>query len=407
MPDDSRMTPPDLSVDLLDRFADVPAGLWPACFPAHLEGEWWYRCLETSGLDDQFRFFYAVVRSGDRPVALAPLFLMNVPIDLVLPEGLLPLFRLLGRVAPGLRYQRTLFVGSPCADEGTVGVLPGVARRPVLERLADAVTAKARAVGAPMVVWKDFRDSDRPDLDWLAVRAGLFPMASFPGTEASLPATGGKQAYFAAMKGSRRQQLRKKLRRSHEAVALDVSVERHPPPAVMDEIFGLFWQTYEKATTKFERLNRRMFDQLAAEPVSRFVLLREQGGGAIIAFMLCFVLDGRMINKFIGIDYHRPRDWMLYFRLWEAALDWALAEGFSSIQSGQTGYAPKIEMGHSLVPLTNYCRHANPLIHWIYARVARTIGWATLDPDLARFLAAHPECAPGAIVPPSGAGPAD
>ena len=114
----------------------------------------------------------------------------------------------------------------------------------------------------------------------------------------------------------------------------------------------------------------------------------------MIAFMLCFALGERLVNKFIGIDYARPREWLLYFRLWEAALDWALAQGFRSIQSGQTGYAPKIEMGHGLVPLTNFCRHRNPLIHYIYAAVARRISWQTLDDDLARHLKAHPKEAP-------------
>jgi hypothetical protein len=37
----------------------------------------------------------------------------------------------------------------------------------------------------------------------------------------------------------------------------------------------------------------------------------------------------------------------------------------TSIQSGQTAYAPKIEMGHRLVPLTNYCHHRSILLHAI------------------------------------------
>jgi len=98
-----------------------------------------------------------------------------------------------------------------------------------------------------------------------------------------------------------------------------------------------------------------------------------------------------VINKFIGIDYARPKEWLLYFRLWEAVLDWSLARGAKSIQSGQTGYAPKIEMGHELIPLTNYCRHQNPLVHWIYGSVAKMVSWRSLEPDLERFLAAHPE----------------
>jgi hypothetical protein len=381
------------SVTIRATAADVPDLLWQA-FPADLEGRWWYESLERCGIEDQFRFAFAVVSDDGGPVGLAPLFVMDVPLDLVLPPALLPLFRAAGRVFSNLRQQRTLFIGSPCADEGTVVTRPGADRRAVLAALDDALRPLARDQRAVMTVWKDFPDADRDDLTWLAKRSGYFVLASFPGTEAPLPATGRKEDYFAAMKASRRHQFRKKLKRSAAAVDLRVQVLQRPSAAVMDEVFALFWQTFEKATTKFERLNRRFFDLLAQRPESHFVLLRDAGDGALVAFMLCFALDGRMVNKFIGIDYARPKEWLLYFRLWEAALDWSLEQGFSSIQSGQSGYAPKIEMGHALVPLTNYCRHRNRLVHWVYGRIARTITWQTLDPDLERYLAAHPEDKP-------------
>src|SRR3989442_14598297 len=98
----------------------------------------------------------------------------------------------------------------------------------------------------------------------------------------------------------------------------------------------------------------------------------------MVAFMLCFDLGSRVINKFIGIDYRRPREWLLYFRLWDAAVDWALARGVGAIQSGQTGYAPQIETGHRLVPLTDDCAHRNRVVHLIGRASARYINGATL-----------------------------
>ena len=81
------------------------------------------------------------------------------------------------------------------------------------------------------------------------------------------------------MKASRRHILKKKLRRSAQAVAVTVEVLQAPDAAALDEIFELFWQIYEKATTKFECLNRRFFDLVAKQPVSHFVVLRERAGG--------------------------------------------------------------------------------------------------------------------------------
>lgn len=370
------------SVRFLRSEAQIDAPLWDACFPPPLEGRWWYAALERAGLEDQFSFLYGVIRRDDVPVGIAPAFVMDFPVSLVAPPALVGTVERLARSFPKLAKPRTLFVGSPCADEGTVGLLPGVDAQGAMRALQRALEAEARRHGAALLVWKDFRE-----LDWLAREAGLFPVVSFPGTIVDL--AGSKEAYFGALKGSRRHQLRKKIRRSAAAVNLRADAVQRPDQRTLDAVFALFWQTYEKATTKFERLNRRFFELIAAQPPSHFVLLRARD--ELVAFMLCFDLGAKVINKFIGIDYRRPQEWLLYFRLWDAAVDWALARGAAAIQSGQTGYAPKIETGHRLVPLTNYCAHRNGMIHALARLAARRIDWSTLDDDLARYVRAHPE----------------
>lgn len=377
-------------VDWRPSVEAIPQNLWEACFPPPLEGHWWYQTLHASGLEDQFLFLYGLIHCNGEPVGIAPVFKMDVPMQLVLPPALMPVTRLIGRLKPSLLYQRTLFVGSPCADEGHLGLLPGVNRLQAMQVVHQSLRLQARKLKAPMLVWKDFPASYDDDFSNLAKLEGMFPLCSYPGTLAELPGA-TKEEYFAALKASRRHILKKKIRRSGEKVGVKVDVLQSPDQVTLDEIYKLFWLTYEKATTKLERLNRDFFERIAQTPAAHFVVLREQDNGAMIAFMLCFASEHHVINKFIGIDYARPKEWLLYFRLWDAALDWALSRGARSIQSGQTGYAPKIELGHRLVPLTNHCRHRNPLIHLIYGLVAKTVSWATLDEDLARFLKAHPE----------------
>ena len=36
--------------------------------------------------------------------------------------------------------------------------------------------------------------------------------------------------------------------------------------------------------------------------------------------MLCFDMGERLEDMYIGIDYSRPKEWMLFFRLWEVRL---------------------------------------------------------------------------------------
>jgi hypothetical protein len=374
----------------LARADEVPAEVWTEGFAPPLESLWWYRALEDSRLDDQFRFRYLVLRQAGAVVAMAPTFVMDVPMDLVVPPELLPWVRAFGRVLPWLRAQRTLFVGSPCAEQGHVALMPGADRGAALQAIDDELCREMRRQGVALRVWKDFRADWGAELGALAARAGLFRLVSFPGTEVHWPLP-TRDSYFESLGGNQRHQLKKKLRRSAAEVDLQVEWLRGPDPATLDELFALFWQTYERATTKFERLNREFFGQISAAPVAGFIVLREASTGAAVAFMLCFEFKGWLVNKFIGIDYRRPKEWLLYFKLWAAALDHASASGIHGIQSGQTGYRPKLDLGHRLVPLTNFCAHRNPLVHRVYAKVAKTVSWATLDPALAAGVSAHPE----------------
>jgi len=381
---------PGFSVRFVQSESQIDPALWDACFAPPLEGRWWYSTLEQCGLEDQFSFLYGVLHRDGIPVGVAPAFVMDFPVALVAPPALQRGIEGLGRMFPSLFFPRSLFVGSPCADEGTVGMLRGVDSRSALLALQQALETQARVLGAALLVWKDFPAPQAADLEWLAKRRRLFRVASFPGTIVELPVR-SKDAYFAALKGSRRHALRKKLRRSAARVDIRVEIVQGPDGRTLDALFGLFWQTYQKATTRFEKLNRKFFEIVATRHESHFILLRERSSDEMVAFMLCFDLGSRVSNKFIGIDYRRPRDWLLYFRLWDAAVDWALSRGADAIQSGQTGYAPKIETGHRLLPLTNYCAHRNRLVHAIGRAFARHITWSTLDDDLARFLKAHPD----------------
>lgn len=371
-----------LTVRVVARAEDVPAELWAAGFAPPLEGVWWYRTLERSGLEDQFTFSYAMVEDEGRPVALAPMFVADIPIELVVPGEVMPLFRAIGMVWKGVMHQRTLFVGSPFSDEGTVGFMSGADRVAALTTLARAMDGLARKAGAWMLVWKDFPDTAKAEMDAMATAAGFFPAVSYPGAVVQFP-SGDKADYVAMLSSSRRQNMKRRLKRSLALADLRAETIQHPSADVLDEIFALFTQTYEKAETRFERLDRRFFEASANLAEAHFVVLRAAEDGAMVAFMLCFVSGDTVINKFIGLDYGRDRDWFLYFRLWDAAVDWALLIGARSLQSGQTGYRPKLELGHTLVPLTNYARHRNPLVHAVYAAVGRKITWATLDPQLA------------------------
>jgi hypothetical protein len=377
-----------LSVQFVASEALIPPMLWDTCFSPSIEGRWWYQTLENCGLENQFTFSYGVIYEGTKPVGVAPIFFMKVPMNLAVTPWFRPAVRILEKILPSVFCPRTLFVGSPGAEEGTVGLLPGVNQQRALFYLQRTLEIEARRLRASMIIWKDFPESYDQNLNWVAREQRMFPLISFPNTVVALPSK-RKEDYFAALKSSRRNKLKKKIRLSGERVDVEIDMVKEPDKATMDRIFDLYSQTYKRAGVTFEILNRRFFELIATKPRSYFIVMRERRTREVIAFMLCFDLAGQIFNKYIGIDYGKPRDWFLYFRLWDAAVDCALSRGSSSIKSGQTSYEAKIEMGHTIVPLTNYCQHRNNLFHAIYRAIAKKISWQTLDDQLARFLKAH------------------
>ena len=69
-------------------------------------------------------------------------------------------------------------------------------------------------------------------------------------------------------------------------------------------IFELFWQTYEKSATKFERLTRKFFEVISEKPAAHFIILRESVTDEMVAFMLFFDMGERLMNMYT-LTFHK------------------------------------------------------------------------------------------------------
>src|ERR1700758_761484 len=223
-------------IEFFETASQIPDDLWEACFQPPAEGRWWYEALEQSGIDDQFTFFYGLIKHLGCPVGIAPVFVMDMPVEQVAPQEFLRLLRLIGKIMPSVLCQRTLFVGSPILDESRVGLISHVSRRVALLALQIALEAKAGELRASLIVWKDFPESSSSDMNWLSHQRRLFRVTSLPNTVVELPSP-RKEDYFAALTGTRRQNLKRKLRRSREQVVLSVEIVQRPDAKMLDDIF--------------------------------------------------------------------------------------------------------------------------------------------------------------------------
>jgi hypothetical protein len=143
-------------IEFLETASQIPDDLWDTCFQPPSAGRWWYAAIERSGIDDQFTFFYGLIKHLGCPVGIAPVFAMDIPVEQVAPREFLRLIQLIGKIWSSVLCQRTLFVGSPILDESRVGLVPHIDRRAALLALQFALEAKAAVLRASLMFGKTF-----------------------------------------------------------------------------------------------------------------------------------------------------------------------------------------------------------------------------------------------------------
>ncbi len=383
-----RPTAHDVEITWHPRSRDIDGSVWRSVFGPLKQGLSWFKALEA-GNDGRFAYWFGLIRDRGAIIGIVPAFAFDVPLELVLPAWIrMPLALCARGPFSRLGHCRTFFIGNVAGEEGTIGLGMGVRLDDIAPAIHDASMAKAHQLGASLVVWKDFAQPDMSALDRLMTSRSVFRIPSYPGTEISV-VKAGYDAFLAIQKASRRHKIKRKLARGNANLRVHATAVKEPHPDEMNKLFGLFQQTYARGATKFENLTQDFFREIAGSEESMFVILRHADSQEPVAFMLLLKLGARIINQFVGIDYSLGTQTFLSFRLFAAAYDWAALQGASTICSGQTGYAAKLDLGHRLRPLWNYCHHANAGVNRILTLLTRFVRWENFDPALRVHLDAH------------------
>ena len=198
----------------------------------------------------------------------------------------------------------------------------------------------------------------------------------------------GFDDYLATLGKATRKNLRRKFRKAEKAAPIKCEV-LHDITPLIEEIYPLYLQVYERSRLKFERLSREYFCRLgqAMPERTRFFLWRQDG--RIIAFSLCMVHNGTIYDDYLGLDYRIALDLHLYFYTLRDIITWALNQGLRFYCSSPLNYEPKLHLGCELVPLDLYVMHMVPLFNRIFRRALKFLEPTRHDPVLRRFPNAH------------------
>lgn len=360
----------------LDR---VPA--WQQSFAGQRKDRRYYEIVEDTirqGFD--YRYFVIEDASGDVR-GIQPFFLLRQ--DLLQGAGprVLGLVSRLRRWFPRFLTLRTLMVGCAVGDGQLDGNSPESTGW-IAARLHEAIKRYAKRVKAPMIVLKEFPAACRPALVTFATN-GYARVPSLPGIRMHLPFDSFDEYMAKALSKVTRKDLRRKFRDA-EGAGITMQV-LHDVTPIVDELYPLYLQVYERSELRFEKLTKEYLCRLGQEMPERMRFFVWRQNGRAIAFSVCMVHGQEIHDDYVGLDYSVALDLHLYFYTLRDILQWAMSNGYKWYCSSGQGYEPKSRLKCELAPVDLYVAHTSKPVNFILKRVLPWLEPTRSEPALRKF----------------------
>ncbi len=314
---------------------------------------------------------FSVMRVAETPAFVAPFDLLTTADDDVRKKLTgAPGYRWWGRL---LRW-RTAFVGTTVSEyalfprDAQPDVL-AVALRSQLGRRQRLMIVKDVPQGSPLF--------DRATNDWCARFMEACDANGFVLLEGQALAYvpidfQSEDEYLARLSSGRRKDIRRKLRKRDEVTveAIHCGDSAFDDDAVIDAYYALYENVFAQSEIHFDKLSRDFFAAVLRDVSNGGVVFVYRHEGVMIGWNLCFVVEGKLIDKYVGFAYPQAREQNLYFTSWFYNLAFAREQGLTHYVAGWTDPQIKSYLGAQFT-LT---RHAIYLRNPLLRAAARKLG---------------------------------
>lgn len=370
-----------VSISLISREDLRSCEAWRTSFAGRRKDHRYYEIIEDT-LRDRFAYGYFAIREASgRIVAVQPYFLLDQDILEGIKLARSPLIAYIRRRYPCFLKLHTLMLGC-VAGEGHLATSTQLSPSAMAKALAHGIVPCARALGAEMIVLKEFPRDDRNDLAWFA-REGFSRAPSMPMTTLDIHYDGFDDYMEKALSAHARRDLRKKFRAA-ESFGLEMTVIDNAA-SFIDELYPLYLQVHERSRLRFEKLSKDFFRRLGCEMNDKTRFFIWYRGNSLVAFALCMVEGDDIFGEYIGLDYEVALDIHLYHYISREVISWAMSHGYKRFRSSGLSYDPKLHLRHQLDPIDLYVRHVSPIANWIVRLALPWIVPARYDATLRKF----------------------
>lgn len=369
------------SVEVILRDELMHCRRWACSFECERKDHRYYEIVEDTILQG-FDYRYFVIKDANGRIrAVQPFFILDQDLLVGASAKIGTLIDCLRRAWPRFMRMRTLMVGC-AAGEGhldSADVTPCYQSR----LLASAILTHARKLKVSLIVLKEFPAKYRDPLRCF-LQCGFTRVPSLPMTKLNIDYVSFDDYMKKALNSATRTKLRKKFRAAAQAMPIEMSVVGDVTP-IIDDIYPLYLQVYERSKLHFERLTKGYFCRLGRmmpEKV-RFFIWRQNA--KVVAFTLCMIERDAIYAEYIGLDYSVALDLHLYHYAVRDMITWSIANGYKWFRSSSLNYDPKLHLRHLLDPVDLYVRHISGVINvplkWLLPLIEPT----RYDKTLRRF----------------------
>jgi hypothetical protein len=338
---------------------------WRGAFARQRKDRRYYEIVEDTILPSFDHRYFVLEDASGQVRAVQPLFLLRQDILQGSGPRVTKLVGGIRKKLPWFLTLRTLMVGC-AAGEGHLDHTSEDDAQWVAARLHEALPSFAKQARVSMVVLKEFPAAYREPMRAFSTN-GFTRVPSLPSVKIHLPFASFEEYMTGALSKATRKDLRRKFRNAQEAgISMEVLADVTP---VIDEVYPLYLQVFEKSQLQFEKLTKEYFCRLGREmpDKARFFVWRKDGRA--IAFSTCLVNGDEIHDEYVGLDYSVALELHLYFYTLRDILQWAMSNGYKWYCSSGQGYEPKLRLRARLVPLDLYVSHTWPVANLILRKL--------------------------------------
>jgi hypothetical protein len=355
---------------------------WPCAFAWQHKDRRYYELVEDT-IHPEFDYWYFAIRNHQGEIqSIQPFFILDQDIL----AGIHPHFRRLTDAIrlqwPRFMFMKTMMVGCVAGeahlDDGDDSTRAANARL-----LADAIVEHARALGARLIVLKEFPDQYRNALSCF-VQGGFTRIPSMPQTRLSIAYADFDDYMQSALNSATRRKLRKKFKATEADGPIELSVTNAVTSSI-DEVYPLYLQVYQRSKLRFEKLTKAYFCGLGTAMSDRVRFFVWRRRTKAVAFGVCLVHGDTMFAEYLGLDYSVALELHLYHYVFRDLVRWGIANGYRWFQSSGLNYDPKLHLRHHLKPVDLYVRHTSAVINTLMRTALPLLEPTRHDATLKKF----------------------